>query len=62
MVDLEPAAPRLVGRDHELAARGSFLGNAAEGGATLLLTGEPGVGKSALLLAAAELGHESGQA
>ena len=35
MVDLEPAAPRLVGRDNELAARGSFLGNAAEGGATL---------------------------
>jgi DNA-binding CsgD family transcriptional regulator len=55
MVDLEPAAPRLIGRDQELAALDSFLGNAAEGGATLLLTGEPGVGKSALLLAAAEL-------
>ncbi len=45
---------RLVGRDREMATLDAFVGKAAADGATLLLTGEPGVGKTALLVAAAE--------
>ena len=51
---------RLVGRDGELATLSSFLGDAVDGGATLLLTGEPGVGKTALLDAAAEMAEADG--
>ena len=47
------AAP-LVGRTRELQALDAFLDETVTGGATLVLTGEPGVGKSALLAAAAE--------
>jgi hypothetical protein len=36
-------AHRLIGRDRELATLGSFLDEAVGDGATLLLTGEPGV-------------------
>ena len=39
---------------------GSFLGEAVVGGATLVLTGEPGVGKTALLVAAAEMAAADG--
>ena len=46
---------RLIGRDREMATLDAFVGQAAAGGATLLLTGEPGVGKTALLVAAAEM-------
>ena len=59
MVDLNVGVNRLIGRDSELAALDSFLGAAAEGGATLVLAGEPGVGKTALLHAAAELATTS---
>src|SRR4051812_802289 len=51
---------RLIGRDSELATIGSFLGEAVGGGATLLLTGEPGVGKTALLVAAAQMATAEG--
>ena len=44
----------LVGRDRELGLVASFLGRAAAGGAAFLFTGEPGVGKTAILGAAAE--------
>ncbi len=44
----------LVGRDPELGLIASFLDRAAAGGGTLLFTGEPGVGKTALLDAAEE--------
>jgi predicted ATP-dependent serine protease len=54
MADVNAGANRLIGRDQELATLGSFLGQAAVDGATLLLTGEPGVGKTALLVAAAD--------
>lgn len=50
----------LVGRDPELASLGSFLGEAVVDGATLLLTGDPGVGKSALLAAAAKMAVADG--
>jgi predicted ATPase len=60
MADLNAGTNRLVGRDRELATLGSFLGDAVAAGATLLLTGEPGVGKTALLDAAAEMAAADG--
>lgn len=52
MVDLDMQAARLVGRATELAVLDDFVRGSASGGGALLLTGEPGVGKSALLDAA----------
>jgi transcriptional regulator with AAA-type ATPase domain len=40
--------PDLVGRDQEPELIASFLKQAAADGATLLFTGEPGIGKAAL--------------
>jgi DNA-binding CsgD family transcriptional regulator/tetratricopeptide (TPR) repeat protein len=60
MADVNAGTNRLVGRDRELASLRSFLGEAEVDGATLLLTGEPGVGKSALLVAAAEMATRDG--
>ena len=60
MADVKAGTNRLVGRDRELATLGSFLGEALVDGATLLLTGEPGVGKTALLVAAAEMAAADG--
>ncbi|MBO1752525.1 helix-turn-helix domain-containing protein [Actinotalea sp. BY-33] len=50
-VDSDPC--RLLGRERELSALDAFLVRAEADGEALLLTGEPGVGKSALLDAAA---------
>lgn len=50
----------LVGRDHELDGLATFLDTAATDGAALLLTGDPGVGKTALLDATAELAVTKG--
>ena len=52
--------PDLVGRDQELELIASFLKRAATDGATLLFTGEPGVGKTALLNVAAEAALAAG--
>ena len=43
-----------------MATLDAFVGKAAADGATLLLTGEPGVGKTALLVAAAEMAARRG--
>lgn len=48
-------AAGLTGRSRDLAVLGELLDQAAEGGGALLLTGEPGIGKSVLLAAAAEV-------
>ncbi|MFG2134601.1 ATP-binding protein [Streptomyces sp. NPDC048751] len=48
-----PASTRLVGRDEDLAFIRSFLGNSEVQGAALLLSGEAGVGKTAVLDAVA---------
>ena len=40
---------RLVGRDRDVSFLRSFVAEAAEDGGALLVTGEPGIGKSALL-------------
>jgi hypothetical protein len=50
----------LVGRDQDLAAIGEFVAAAAVRGLALSLSGEPGVGKSALLDAAEELAVAAG--
>src|ERR1700735_4088824 len=42
----------LVGRDEDLAVIGAFLDELSDHGRALLLSGEPGIGKSALLNAA----------
>jgi DNA-binding CsgD family transcriptional regulator len=60
MAEVNAGANRLVGRDRELAALGSFLAEAVVDGSTLLLTGDPGVGKTALLVAAAEMATRDG--
>jgi AAA ATPase domain len=60
MPDVHAGTNRLIGRERELATLGSFLGEAVVDGATLLLTGEPGVGKTALLAAAAETATTDG--
>src|SRR5262245_55566091 len=50
----------LVGRDAELAALGAFLDAARTDGGAILVTGEPGVGKSELLDAAADHAASAG--
>ncbi|MEU3526523.1 AAA family ATPase [Streptomyces sp. NPDC038707] len=50
---LRPASTRLVGRDADLSFIQSFFGNPKVHGAALLLSGEAGVGKSAVLDAVA---------
>jgi DNA-binding CsgD family transcriptional regulator len=50
----------LVGRDQDLAVIRSFVYELPAQGGTLLLSGEPGVGKSALLDAAEELAASAG--
>src|SRR5882724_8476656 len=50
----------LVGRGRELVLIGAFLDRAAIGGETLLLSGEAGAGKSALLGTAAGAGTRAG--
>jgi hypothetical protein len=49
-------AELLFGRSSELAVITAFVGRAGMGGEALLLLGEPGVGKTALLDAAAQRG------
>src|ERR671911_2135486 len=60
MGDFAIGTTRLIGRDRELATLGSFLDDVVTDGATLLLTGEPGVGKTALLTAAAQMATTAG--
>ncbi len=52
--------PPLLGRDVESAALRSFVHKAADFGAAMLVTGDPGVGKSALLDAAEHEGRSVG--
>lgn len=52
--------PHLIGRQRELSVLSSFVAESTVDGAALLLSGEPGVGKSALLHTAAELAAVDG--
>ena len=49
-----PVPGVLLGRDHELARIGAFLDRVARSGDAMLLIGEPGIGKTALLGTAAD--------
>ena len=53
MPDVNAGTNRLVGRDRGSATLAAFLGEAVADGATLMLTGAPGAGETALLVAAA---------
>lgn len=60
MASMVPAARSLVGRGEELSYIRAYFEDAAVAGGALLLSGEPGVGKTALLDAAAAAASESG--
>ena len=57
-LDLPPGA--LVGRDRELGFLEGFFTEAAVSGGAVLLSGEPGVGKTALLNALADFASAAG--
>jgi len=52
--------PSLLGRDRELSALSGLIGEVGEQGGCLVVSGEPGVGKSALLRAAVGYGRAAG--
>ena len=54
------AAGALFGREYEMGIVRAFLGSAASHGGALLLSGEPGVGKTAILDATEEIALASG--
>ncbi|NKY63139.1 AAA family ATPase [Gordonia rubripertincta] len=60
MSAMSDARAGLVGRDAELAALRTFLDSTRIDGAALLLTGDPGVGKTALLDAAVDTSRAAG--
>ncbi|MCW2530098.1 MAG: ATPase-like protein, partial [Pseudonocardiales bacterium] len=51
---------RLLGREREVAALTDLIAAGTHQGAPLLVVGEPGIGKSALLAAARTVAHQSG--
>lgn len=53
-------APELVGRASEIAVVESLLAGLADGGGSLLVLGDPGIGKSALVEAAARRAADAG--
>ena len=52
------AGPGLIGRDHELGVLTDLIGGIRERGGAMVVLGEPGIGKSSLLRAAAEAGRQ----
>jgi DNA-binding CsgD family transcriptional regulator len=56
----QPPLPVLQGREQDVALIDHLLDRIDQGGSTLVITGEPGIGKSALLAAAKCRAHESG--
>ena len=54
------ASEGILGRDRELAIIASLVSNATAGGGALLIHGDAGIGKSALLDRAVELAHAAG--
>ena len=50
----------LFGRDHELAAVHDLIARIGEGGSSLLVVGEAGIGKSSILAEATSFAHERG--
>lgn len=60
MADPTASTYQLVGRDRELEMLAAFLDDTFASGSARLLTGEPGVGKTALMDAAAEMAATRG--
>jgi hypothetical protein len=54
------AAPRLIGRDREIQALTDLLGKGTQAGQALVVIGDPGIGKSALLGAAQDTARAAG--
>ena len=54
MITDQAQPAQLIGREHELREIGAAFNGISECGRALLVAGEPGVGKSALLAAAVE--------
>jgi predicted ATP-dependent serine protease len=54
------ARPLLQGREQDVALVDHLLDRIDRGGSTLVINGEPGIGKSALLAAAKYRAHEGG--
>jgi predicted ABC-type transport system involved in lysophospholipase L1 biosynthesis ATPase subunit len=54
------AALQIIGREHELEVLTAAVDAAAEAGRTVAVCGEPGIGKSVLIEAAARRGQERG--
>ena len=53
-------ARRIIGREHELEVLTAAVDAAAEADRTVAVCGEPGIGKSVLIEAAARRGQERG--
>ncbi len=60
MVGVVPPGSELFGRDRELAELYRLIDGIEEGGGALVVRGEAGIGKSALLAAARERAHDRG--
>ena len=56
----EEGSVSLFGRDHELAAVHDLIARIGEGGSSLLVVGEAGIGKSSILAEATSFAHERG--
>ena len=54
------AAPELIGRDRELGVLADLIDQAEHSGAAVVMLGDPGIGKSSLLRAAADRGRAAG--
>jgi tetratricopeptide (TPR) repeat protein len=54
------AAAALIGRDHEVQALTDLIGRGTQAGQVLVVVGDPGIGKSALLGAARETARAAG--
>jgi len=57
---LSGPAPQIVGRDHEIEVLTTAVDSAAKSGCALAVCGEPGIGKTVLIEAAARRGRERG--
>ena len=60
LMNIGPDEHGLVGRESELTRIGSFVGGLGDRGDTLIVSGEPGAGKTMLLDAGAAVAHAAG--
>jgi tetratricopeptide (TPR) repeat protein len=58
--NMRHASPRLYGREHDIAIIEGLIDRVRDGGSALVISGEPGIGKSALLKIAQDIARERG--